>query len=110
MANASVPVLGGSARQLHGDARQIGHACHRHAESETGVEQRSLLEQADRVGIAFRSHRVDVRHGLQIEVVGVETVGRLAAGTLDFGARHTRLDDSDHVLRYSILYVEYVLQ
>ena len=46
-----------------------------------------------------RHRRRHVRHGAQIEVVGVETFGTLAPRALDLGPLQTRLDDADDCSR-----------
>ena len=74
------------------------------------IELDRLLEQRKRLGHVGRGSGSDVRQRPQIQVIGVQAVGRLLPGTLDFRPLELGRDRADDVRRHLILKLEDVLQ
>ena len=70
------------------------------------VEPQRLVEEAQRLVGVGRRVGVGVRQRPEIEIVGVEPVGPLAARPLDLGAPQRRLDRADDALGQPVLQVE----
>jgi hypothetical protein len=98
-----VRAIGGPAVDLAHHVAEPGDAIGR---GEFGIELARLAEQRQRLGGGLARQPVNVRHPAQEIVVGVEALGRLARGPLDFGLLELRRDRADHARGHLILQIE----
>ncbi len=77
---------------------------------EIGVELDRPIEQFQRFVDVVACPSVDTGHAAQQVVVGIEPLGRLALGALDFGLFEFRRDRDDHARRDLVLQIENVLE
>ena len=73
------------------------------------VEPQRLIQETQCLVGVRRRVRMGMRQGAEVEVIGVEAVGPLAARPLDLGVSQRRLDRADDALGQSILQIENVL-
>ena len=70
------------------------------------IQRERLSEKPERDPGAIESQTLHMRHGAQIETVGVEIVGPPSPGAFDFRAPKARFHDADHPVRDLVLKVE----
>jgi len=67
------------------------------------LQAERLLQHGKRL-VSISGHRgCGERQRAEIEIVGIEVVGPLAPGALDFGSPQGRLDGADHAHRHLVL-------
>ena len=84
----------------------MGPRCIGMGDSVFRIEPQRLAKQAQRLVSGRGRVRISVWQRLQVEIVGIEPVGPLAARSLDLGAPYRWLDRTDNALGEPVLQVE----